>query len=77
MVVLAAGVAGLCVGFFVHLVGWTMFPGVIYGEAALMHADGKPNFYDRTTWWDAVPPVGAVLAALLAFCLSRGHRQGV
>ncbi|MFO1076400.1 MAG: hypothetical protein U1E73_01590 [Planctomycetota bacterium] len=69
--------AGLIVGFGVWLVGWTMFTGVIYGEAALMHADGKPNFYDRTTWWDAVPLVCSVLAALLALGLSRGHREGV
>ncbi len=77
IIVLAAGVAGLCIGVVVHAVLVFGFPGLIFGEAALMHADGMPNFYDRTTWWDAVPLACAVLTALLALSLSRGHRQGV
>lgn len=75
--VLVAGVAGFIVGFGVWLVGWTMFPGLIYGQAALTYSDGKPRFYDRTDWWDAVPLVGAALASLLALVISRRHREGV
>ena len=70
------GVVGLLVGFAVWL-GWTIFPGLIYGQAALTYSDGKPRFWDRNDWWDAVPLVSAALGALLALVMSPRHREGV
>jgi len=73
MLVIAATALGLILGVGAWFVGWCGFPGLIYGEAALTYSDGKPNFYDRTTWWDAVPLATAAVACLLALVLSRRH----
>lgn len=72
--VVLATVVGLVVGVVVNLIGVFCFPGVLFGEAALTHSDGKPNFYDRTTWWDTVPIIGAALGFLLAWRLSKRVR---
>jgi len=72
--VVMATVVGLAFGILVNVVGVFGFPGVLFGEAALTHSDGKPNFYDRTTWWDVVPLVGAALGFVLAWLMTKRRR---
>lgn len=69
-------VIGFAVGVVVNVTGVFCFPGTLFGEAALTHSDGKPNFYDRTTWWDAVPLVGAAVGFVIAWLMSRRRRRG-
>ena len=71
LVLLAATLVGLGVGVVVWGAGFVFFPGWVFGDAALTFSDGKPPFYDRTTWWDAVPLVGAVVGCSLAAAFTR------